>query len=77
MGGGCSVEAMAEHAAEALGLVIYGGDAIISPEGKITLIDLNDWPSFAPCRGAAASAIAKFLKDTHRAIKNNRETAKV
>jgi hypothetical protein len=65
---------MAEHAAEALGLSIYGGDAIISPEGKITLIDLNDWPSFAPCRGAAASAIAKFLKDAIRANKSNRET---
>ncbi len=68
---------MAEHAAEALGLSIYGGDAIISPEGKITLIDLNDWPSFAPCRGAAASAIAKYLKDSFDAIKNPRKTAAV
>jgi len=68
---------MAEHAAESLGLSVYGGDAIISPEGNITLIDINDWPSFAPCRGAAASAIAKFLKDAHRAHKNSRETAKV
>ncbi len=61
---------MAEHAATALGVSIYGGDAIISPEGTITLIDLNDWPSFAPCRGAAASAIAKFLKDTYDDIKS-------
>ncbi len=71
------LKTMAEHAAEVLGLSIYGGDAIIAPEGKITLIDFNDWPSFAPCRGAAASAIAKFIKDTFRAHKNNRETAKV
>jgi hypothetical protein len=71
------LRAMAEHAAETLGLSIYGGDAIISPEGAITLIDLNDWPSFAPCRGAAASAIAKYLKDTYRATQNRRETAQV
>jgi len=72
-----ALKKMAEHAAEALGLSIYGGDAIISREGKITLIDLNDWPSFAPCRGAAASAIAKYLKDAFDAIKNNRKVAKV
>jgi hypothetical protein len=55
---------MATMAAESIDLGIYGGDAIISPNGKITLIDLNDWPSFAPCRGAAASAIALYLKET-------------
>jgi hypothetical protein len=55
---------MAAMAAESIDLGIYGGDAIISPDGKITLIDLNDWPSFAPCRGAAASAIALYLKET-------------
>jgi hypothetical protein len=69
--------ALAEHAAAALEVSIYGGDAIISPEGKITLIDLNDWPSFAPCRGAAASAIAKYLKETDNAIQNHRKTAAV
>ncbi len=71
------LQKIAEHAAGVLGLSIYGGDAIISPEGKITLIDLNDWPSFAPCRGAAASAIAKFLKDAYRATQNSRETTTV
>jgi hypothetical protein len=71
------LRALAEHAAAALDISIYGGDAVISPEGKITLIDLNDWPSFAPCRGAAASAIAKFLKDAYYAKQNARETAQV
>ena len=71
------LRALAEHAASALDIAIYGGDAIISPEGKITLIDLNDWPSFAPCRGAAASAIAKHLKETYDAIQNHRKTAAV
>jgi len=55
---------LASMAAESIDISIYGGDAIISPEGRITLIDLNDWPSFAPCRGAAASAIALYLKET-------------
>lgn len=72
-----ALEAMAEHAAQALDISIYGGDAIISPEGKITLIDLNDWPSFAPCRGAAAGAIAKFLKDSSHALKTHRTPSHV
>jgi len=70
------LERLAEHAAATLDIGIYGGDAIIAPDGKITLIDLNDWPSFAPCRGAAASAIAKYLKEIH-ATQNRRETATV
>lgn len=72
-----ALRALAEHAAKTIDISIYGGDAIISPEGKITLIDLNDWPSFAPCRGAAASAIAKYLKETYDAIKNKRSTLRV
>jgi hypothetical protein len=66
---------MAAIAAETLDLSIFGGDAIISPEGKITLIDVNDWPSFAPCRGAAASAIALYLKETFHAHERNRQIA--
>jgi hypothetical protein len=61
---------LAEAAAETLEIDIYGGDAIIAPDGNITLIDLNDWPSFAPCRGAAASAIAHHLKDHYHANEN-------
>jgi len=70
------LQALAEHAAKALDISIYGGDAIISAEGKITLIDLNDWPSFAPCRGAAAGAIAKYLKESYHAIENQRFVTK-
>jgi hypothetical protein len=70
-----ALKTLADRAAQTLGLTIYGGDAIISPEGKITLIDLNDWPSFAPCRGAAASAIAKYLKEAYRATQNTRKPA--
>jgi hypothetical protein len=49
------------HAAEALGVDVFGGDAIIGPDGSATIIDLNAWPSFALFRPAAAAAIAARL----------------
>ena len=48
-------------ASEALGVEIYGGDCIVSPDGAIRIIDFNDWPSFAPCRNEAAPFIAKAV----------------
>jgi glutathione synthase/RimK-type ligase-like ATP-grasp enzyme len=66
---------IAEDAARLLNINVYGGDAIISADGTITLIDLNDWPSFAPCRGAAAHAIARFLKESY--VTPNRRTTTV
>ena len=53
--------AAAARAAAALGLDVYGGDAIVSPEGAICVIDLNAWPSFALFRAVAASRIAALL----------------
>ncbi|MEY2564335.1 MAG: hypothetical protein QOH88_2528 [Verrucomicrobiota bacterium] len=55
------LESLANQAANAAGLDIFGGDVIVSPSGELTLIDLNDWPSFAPCRERAAYAIADFI----------------
>lgn len=52
---------LAADAAAAAGLDIFGGDVIVSPTGALTLIDLNDWPSFAPCREEAADAVARHL----------------
>ena len=52
------LERLAARSAEALGLMIYGGDAILDSEGKFHLIDLNDWPSFRICREDASRAIA-------------------
>jgi hypothetical protein len=49
---------LAERAAHALGLSVYGGDAVLTGPDAPVLIDLNDWPSFAPIRAAAAAAIA-------------------
>jgi hypothetical protein len=49
---------LAFAAATALGLEVFGGDAAIEGADRPVLIDLNDWPSFAPVREAAAQAIA-------------------
>ena len=38
-------------------LDVYGGDAIVSPDGEVHIIDINDWPSFSPCLDEAAQAI--------------------
>lgn len=51
------------RAAAALGLEIYGGDAIVSEGGAVTLIDLNAWPSFALYRDEAAEHIAAYLAE--------------
>lgn len=55
------LQKLGNDAAAAAGLDVYGGDVIVSPTGELTLIDLNDWPSFAPCRERAAYAIADFI----------------
>lgn len=47
--------------AEILNLQIYGGDAIISEDGTLTIIDINDWPSFANFRDEASKYIAKAI----------------
>ena len=41
----CSEAAL--DAAAALGLEIFGGDAIIKADGEPMIIDLNAWPSYA------------------------------
>ncbi len=45
-------------AASALGLQVWGGDAVIG-NGNFSIIDFNDWPSFEAVREAAAIAIAR------------------
>ncbi|MGB9695686.1 MAG: hypothetical protein ACPL2D_00185 [Ignavibacteria bacterium] len=56
--------------AELLGLDIYGGDVIITPEGEIYVIDMNDWPSFAPVRDEASKIIAELIYDKIKQNKN-------
>ena len=52
---------IAQRAAKAVGLEVFGGDAIITPQGDIFLIDLNDFPSFTAIRDIAAAEIAKLI----------------
>ena len=54
---------VAFSAAEALGVDVFGGDAIIRPDGSPVVIDLNAWPSYARYREPAAAAIADLLAD--------------
>jgi hypothetical protein len=48
-------------AAAALGLEVFGGDAIIQASGEPIIIDINAWPSFALYRERAARLIADHL----------------
>ncbi|MGA0556027.1 hypothetical protein ACO2Q8_05205 [Larkinella sp. VNQ87] len=55
------LQRVATASAAACQVDIYGGDAIVAKDGTFHIIDLNDWPSFAPCRQDAANAIAGLL----------------
>jgi glutathione synthase/RimK-type ligase-like ATP-grasp enzyme len=48
----------AATAARALGLEIWGGDAIVKGD-RFSIVDFNDWPSFSRVRNDAARAIAR------------------
>lgn len=48
-------------ASKVLDVPIYGGDCIVAPDGNFSIIDFNDWPSFARCREDAAQHIAEFI----------------
>ena len=52
---------VAERASQLLGVDVYGGDAVVDPDGRITLIDFNDWPSFRSCTVGAAARIADLI----------------
>lgn len=54
------LRALAFGAARALGLDVFGGDVALPAPDAPVLIDLNDWPSFAPFRAEAARAIARY-----------------
>jgi len=58
------LRAVAFAAADRLGLHVFGGDAVLAAPDRPMLIDINDWPSFAPFRAEAAQAIARLVHDT-------------
>ncbi len=49
------------QAAAAINIDIFGGDCIITAEGEIYIIDINDFPSFSAYRNEAAKEIATFI----------------
>jgi glutathione synthase/RimK-type ligase-like ATP-grasp enzyme len=58
-----NLKTIAFNSAEILGLTVFGGDVILSPEGKLSVIDINDWPSFAPVRDKASEYIGRYIND--------------
>jgi hypothetical protein len=52
---------IASRCARSLGLDVWGGDAIVTSDGSIFVIDVNAWPSFALYREQAADHIAAHL----------------
>jgi len=48
----------ASVAAGALGLEVWGGDAVVNGD-HFSIVDFNDWPSFSRVRAEAARAIAR------------------
>jgi hypothetical protein len=64
-------------AARALGLEVFGGDLIVDRDGVPTVVDVNDWPSFARCRAEAAEAIAGYVCERVRAHAERRQSAAV
>ncbi len=58
-----------DRLATAIGVIVYGGDAIVRADGSFVIIDFNDWPTFSPCREEGARAIKRTaphpsLRDT-------------
>jgi hypothetical protein len=51
----------AQQCGDVLGLDVFGGECVATADGRLPVIDVNDWPSFAPCRAAAARAIASHV----------------
>jgi len=56
-----TLRALAFLAAARLKLDVFGGDVVFADRARPVLIDLNDWPSFAPVREQAARAIAGYV----------------
>lgn len=56
-----ALQRMCARSADLLDVKIYGGECIVALDGTATIIDFNDWPSFAPCRVQAAPVIARMV----------------
>jgi hypothetical protein len=70
---GARLDQAAKDVAVALGLEVWGGDAIVDCE-QFKIVDFNDWPSFERVRAQAAQAIAgrmlQLLRSEKREMRN-------
>ena len=55
-----------DRLATAIGVIVYGGDAIVRADGTFVIIDFNDWPTFSPCREEGARAISKLKMNNEK-----------
>ena len=60
------LRAMAFKAAAAIGIEIFGGDCIVTPDGRISIIDMNDTPSFSAYREDAALHIIQLITEKRK-----------
>ncbi|MBK7381621.1 MAG: hypothetical protein IPJ03_22025 [Ignavibacteriales bacterium] len=67
---------LAVKSAAALSLEIFGGDAVIAKDSSVKIIDINDWPSFAPIKDKASKKIAKLIYERAKRYVHNRTTNK-
>ncbi|MBR5728786.1 MAG: hypothetical protein IKX61_01060 [Prevotella sp.] len=56
-----ALQQTAERLARLVDISVYGGDAILRPDGSFAIVDFNDWPSFSCCREKAAAAISDLV----------------
>ena len=62
--GTTTVQEEAERIAGILGITIYGGDVVISPDGSFLFIDINAWPSFGTVREQAVPAMVQAIVES-------------
>ena len=55
-----------DRLAKEIGVIVYGGDAIVRADGLFVIIDFNDWPTFSPCREEGARAISKLKMNNEK-----------
>ncbi len=72
---GARLHKAAQDAAVALGLEVWGGDAIVDG-GQFKIVDFNDWPSFERVRPQAAEAIAGRVLQLLRSEKRENRSEK-
>lgn len=66
------LEDYAGRVAKAVGLEVFGGDAIVTPDSRIYIIDINSWPSFARVRDEVKTHIAKHVAARAKAARKEK-----